>query len=170
GRRWRLNREAPMRLALCLVVALTLAACGQSAAAPPSAQGPASAAAAAPAAPPPLERIRVAYAAPVGVFATPWAAKEAGLVETDGLDAEVAYVANGPTLIKSMLAGEIQFGELAAPSSMSAYVESGEAVWIANVINRPVLYLLAAPEVARIDDLRDRPVGVTRIGTTTHTM
>ncbi len=156
-----------MRLALCLVVALTLAACGQSAAAPAPAQDPAPAA---PAAPPPLERIRVAYAAPVGVFATPWVAKEAGLFEKYGLDAEVTYIANGPTLIKSMLAGEVQFGELAAPSSMSAYVESGEAVWIANVINRPVLYVLAAPDVARLEDLRDRPVGVTRIGTTTHTM
>jgi NitT/TauT family transport system substrate-binding protein len=172
--------EVVMRLAVCLAVIVALAACGPSGAAPaskatsggaapaaPAAQAPAPAA---PAAPPPLEKVRVAYATPSGGFAAPWMAKEAGLFEKYGLDAEVTYIASGPTMIQSLLAGEVQFGELGAPSSMSAYVESGEVVWIASTMNVPILFVLSVPEVTRLEDLRGRPVGVTRIGTTTHTM
>jgi ABC-type nitrate/sulfonate/bicarbonate transport system substrate-binding protein len=117
----------------------------------------------------PLERVRVAYGAPSAAFAAPWLAKDAGLFDKYGLDAELTYIASGPTLLQSMIAGEIDFGELAAPSSMNAFLEGGEVVWITEAVNRPVLLLIARPEIARFEDLRGRPVGVTRIGTTTHT-
>jgi len=158
-----------MRFALWTVaLVLTVACAGQ-----PATPGPSSAggerSAAAPAATKPLERVRIAYGAPSAAFAAPWLAKEAGLFEKYGLDAELTYIASGPTLLQSMIAGEIDFGELAAPSSMNAYLEGGEVVWITEALNRPVLLLIARPEIARVEDLRGRPVGVTRIGTTTHT-
>jgi NitT/TauT family transport system substrate-binding protein len=159
-----------MRVIGILVVA-SLLACAPAAPRAPGAEPGARAPGAAPAAsaPPRLERVRIAYATPSGAFAAPWMAKEAGLFEQYGLDAELTYVASGPTLLSSMLAGELDFGELAAPSSMNAYLESGEVVWITSAVNRPVLFLLAPPEIARPEDLRGRPVGVTRLGTTTHT-
>jgi NitT/TauT family transport system substrate-binding protein len=164
-----------MRVALMCVLAVVLAGCGSSGAAPaPRASAPATLAAGAPqapavapTAPPPLEHVRVAYATPSGGFAAPWMAKEAGLFEKYGLDAEVSYVASGPTMIQSLLAGEIRFGELAAPSSMSAYVQGGDVVWITSAVNRPVLFVLARPEIQRIEDLRGKTAGVTRLGTLT---
>jgi len=123
----------------------------------------------APTAPPALQRVRVAYAAPSGSFAAPWVAKEAGLFEKYGLDAELTYIASGPTMNQAMLAGELQFGELAAPSSMNAFLEGGEIVWITGAVSRPVLMMVAPPAIQRVQDLRGRPVGVTRLGTTTHT-
>jgi ABC-type nitrate/sulfonate/bicarbonate transport system substrate-binding protein len=165
-----------MRLVLFGTLALALVACGSSGAAPaPRADAPAPAASAAqapvaaPTAPPPLEHVRVAYATPSGGFASPWMAKEAGLFEKYGLDAEISYIASGPTMIQSLLAGEIRFGELAAPSSMSAYVQGGEVVWITSAVNRPVLFVLARPEIQRLEDLRGKPAGVTRLGTLTDT-
>jgi NitT/TauT family transport system substrate-binding protein len=149
---------------------LLAAACSAPAAAPTAPAGGAapSAGSAAPAAPPPMERIRVGYATPSGGFAAPWMAKDAGLFEKYGLDAELTYIASGPTLLQSMVAGEVQFGELAAPASMNAYIEGGEVVWITGTVNRPILFVIAPPEIRRLEDLRGRPVGVTRIGTTTH--
>ncbi len=168
-----------MRLALIGMLVLALVACGSSGAAPaPRASAPAPATpaagappapAAAPTTPPPLEHVRIAYATPSGGFAAPWMAKEAGLFEKYGLDAEVTYIASGPTMIQSLLAGEIRFGELAAPSSMSAYVQGGEVLWITSAVNRPVLFVLARPEIQRLEDLRGKPAGVTRLGTLTDT-
>jgi NitT/TauT family transport system substrate-binding protein len=168
-----------MRLALVGLVALALVACGKSGTAPASpANAPPPAGASAPQAPaaptgaptaPPMEHVRVAYATPSGGFAGPWMAKEAGLFEKYGLDAEVTYIASGPTMIQSLLAGEIRFGELAAPSSMSAYVQGGDVVWITSAVNRPVLFVLARPEINQLEDLRGKPVGVTRLGTLTDT-
>src|SRR5229473_6311087 len=157
-----------MRFALWTVALLAAIAC----AGPPAAPAPNAAGderAASQAAPRPLERVRIAYGAPSAAFAAPWLAKDAGLFEKYGLDAEITYIASGPTLLQAMIAGEIDFGELAAPASMNAYLEGGEVVWIAEAVNRPVLLLIARPEIARVEELRGRTVGVTRIGTTTHT-
>jgi ABC-type nitrate/sulfonate/bicarbonate transport system substrate-binding protein len=162
-----------MAVRLGLALLLAVVACSPAPAAPaaaPAVGGATPAAAAATAAAPSREHVMVAYVAPAAVFAAPWMSKEAGLFERYGLDAEVGYVASGPTMLKAMLAGEVQFGELAAPSSMSAYVEGGDVVWITGAVNRPVLYVIAAPGVGRLEDLRGRPVGISRVGTTTHTM
>jgi ABC-type nitrate/sulfonate/bicarbonate transport system substrate-binding protein len=113
--------------------------------------------------------VRVAYGAPSGAFAAPWMAKEAGLFEKYGLDAELTYLSSSPTMIQSMLAGELDFNELAAPAPNSAVLEGGEVVWITGAVNAPVFWVIARPEIATMADLRGRTVGVTRIGTTTHT-
>ncbi|HEY7062569.1 MAG TPA: ABC transporter substrate-binding protein [Chloroflexota bacterium] len=133
-------------------------------------QGEAAASGVTPAAAPrALERVRVGYATPTGAFAAPWAAKEAGLCEQYGLDCDLTYIASGPTLIQAMVAGELDFGELAAPASMHAYVEGADLVWITGAVNVPISFIIGLPEIARVEDLRGRTVGVTRIGTTTHT-
>jgi NitT/TauT family transport system substrate-binding protein len=169
-----------MRRALVLTMLACLTACSAGGAAPPGRDtagataglpmtSPTSPAASAPASPAPLDRIQVAYAVASAGFAVPLMAKEAGLFERYGLDAEVSYIASGPTMIQSLLAGEVQFGEIAAPASMNAYVEGGHVVWITSARNRPLFYLVARPEVQTVEDLRGKPLGVTRIGTTTHT-
>jgi NitT/TauT family transport system substrate-binding protein len=161
-----------------LAVALLVAACAPGPVAGPAASRGDDASTAiggAPATSPPaeaaraLERVRVGYATPTGAFAAPWAAKEAGLCEQYGLDCELTYVASGPTLIQATVAGELDFGELAAPASMHAYVEGADVVWITGAVNVPISFIIAAPEIMRVEDLRGRTVGVTRIGTTTHT-
>jgi ABC-type nitrate/sulfonate/bicarbonate transport system substrate-binding protein len=163
-----------MRLAIILGALCALVACQAAAPAPARDAAPGAAvqgSTAAPAVPaaPPLERVVVAYASATAGFAAPRMAKDAGLFQKYGLDAEIVYVPSGPTMIQSLIAGEIHFGELAAPSSMNAYVEGGDVIWITNARSTPLFFLVAQPDVERIEDLRGRPVGVTRIGTTTHT-
>jgi NitT/TauT family transport system substrate-binding protein len=169
-----------MQRALVLVALACLTACSTGSPMPPArdatgapagpaASGPAGQAVVAPAKPAALDRIQVAYAVASAGFAVPTMAKQAGLFEKYGLDAEVTYIASGPTMIQSLLAGELNFGELAAPSSMNAYVEGGDVVWITSARNRPLFYLVARPEIQTVEDLRGKPLGVTRIGTTTHT-
>jgi ABC-type nitrate/sulfonate/bicarbonate transport system substrate-binding protein len=98
------------QLLLLGVSVLLLLGCAGGSAAPATSGGPAPSAAAAPA----RERIRVAYAAQSASFAAAFMAKEAGLFEEYGLDAELQFIASGPTLIQARVAGEVEFGELAA--------------------------------------------------------
>ncbi len=163
-----------MRCSVALAAVVVLVACAPTAQAPV----PAADAGAAPApanappivAPPARERVRVGYAALGAAFAAPWLAKDAGLFEKYGLDAELIYIPAGPTLIASMLAGELQLGESGAPATMAANLEGADLVWIAAPVNRALTLLVAPPEIGRIQDLRGRPVGVTRVGTLTHTI
>ncbi|HLI26173.1 MAG TPA: ABC transporter substrate-binding protein [Chloroflexota bacterium] len=167
-RRSALGRRGAL-LALLGTIAV-LAGCAPTApSAPPRLAGPPAAPASTDAAaPPPQTRLRVAYATPSGGFAAPWMAQEAGLFARYGLDVDLQYIASGPSLLQSMLAGETQFGELAAPAAMNAYVAGGDIVWLTGTVNRPVLLVVARPEIEQLSDLRGRSVGVTRIGTTTH--
>jgi ABC-type nitrate/sulfonate/bicarbonate transport system substrate-binding protein len=117
-----------MRWVIWLGVLGLLAACGAPAAPGPAApaaappaegsavQAPQAAAPAVATAPPRLERARIAYGAPSGAFAALWMAKEAGPFAKYGLDAELTYLSSSPTMIASMLAGELDFNELAAPA------------------------------------------------------
>ncbi len=138
------------------------------AAAPTAASGAAPAPESTPA-PAALDRVQVAYASATAGFAAPWLAKEMGLFEKHGLDATVTFIQSGPTLTQSLIAGELHFGEVAAPAPMAAHVEGAPIVWIAVSRRTPVFALMARPEVRGVDDLRGRGVGVTRLGTTTHT-
>jgi len=150
------------RLLLLGAAVMLLLGCVGGAAAPSTSGGPAPSAAA-----PARDRIRVAYAAQSGSVAAAFMAKEAGLFAKYGLEAELQFIASGPTLIQSMVAGEVDFGELAAPSSMVAFLEGADTVWITNGINRPTLLVVTPTEVQRLEDLRGRSVGVTRLGTVT---
>ena len=116
-----------------------------------------------------LEKITVAYATPSGAFAPVWMAKEAGLYEKYGLDVDLKYIAGAPVLVPAVIAGEVQFGQTAAPGPMNSYVQGGGTVWITAAVNTAVLYMVAAPSITKMEDLKGKSVGVTKYGSTTDT-
>jgi NitT/TauT family transport system substrate-binding protein len=127
-----------------------------------------SAPAAAATARPALDSIHIATGAVSGVYAATFMAKESGLLERHGLDADLQIIASGPTLIQSMLAGEIQFAETSAPSPMAALLENGDTIYLTTALDRPFLFMVAAPDVGSMSDLRGRTVGSNRVGTLTY--
>src|SRR5579875_78517 len=141
------------RLLLLGASVVLLIGCVGGPAAPTPSGGPASSAAA-----PARERIRVAYATQTATFAAPFMAKEAGLFEKYGLDAELQFIPSGPTMVQSMVAGEVDFGEVSAPSPMVAFLEGAEIVWITSELDRPTLIVIAPQDVKRLEDLRGRAV------------
>jgi NitT/TauT family transport system substrate-binding protein len=164
--------ETIVRRAFGLLTVLTVLACTSGGPASPQRAGSGTApAAGAPAATarPALDRIRLAYATPTPAFAAPWVAKELGLFEKYGLDVDLTYTSNGLSLLAALLSGEVAFGEVAAPAPMSAYLEGGEVVYVASAVNRLGLMLVTPPSITRLEDLRGRVLGVTRIGSITHT-
>ena len=111
--------------------------------------------------------LHVAYVAVSGTQAAVWVAQENALFRKHGLDTSLIYIAGAAQVIQTLLAGDIRIA-IAAPSGVVNVVLSGaDLVTVGGMVNIPAFYLVVRPEINSIQDLRGRPVGVTRFGAST---
>lgn len=116
---------------------------------------------------PSTQSLDIAYVAVSGTQAGLWVAKEAGLFRKHGLDTKLVYIAGGSRVIQSMLSGDIQIAAAAPSSAVDATLSGADLVTVAGMVNVAAFYLVVRPEIKSIQDLRGRPVGVTRYGAST---
>jgi NitT/TauT family transport system substrate-binding protein len=116
---------------------------------------------------PSTQSLNIAYVAVSGTQAGLWVAKEAGLFRKHGLDTKLVYIAGGSRVIQSMLGGDIQIAAAAPSSAVDATLSGADLVTVAGMVNVAAFYLVVRPEIKSIQDLRGRPVGVTRYGAST---
>jgi|GEM_PF-176227 len=170
-----------MRLALCIasgLLSLALAGCqaparpapasAEPAAGTPVSSGPA-AGAAAPVAP--AKHLDVGYVAPSETFAIPWVAKETGIFAKYGLDVDLHHVAGTPRLTQSLIAGDFDYAAVGAPALIRARAGDADTVILASSGNYFTFKIMAHPQsgIHSIAELRGRSVGVSQIGSTSHT-
>jgi ABC-type nitrate/sulfonate/bicarbonate transport system substrate-binding protein len=98
-----------------------------------------------------------------------WVAYEEGLFKKNGLDVELLHIPSTSRAIQSMLAGEIQFTTADALNSVQAVITGADVVMVCEGINRFVFSLMARPEIKRVAELKGKKIGITRIGSSTHT-
>jgi NitT/TauT family transport system substrate-binding protein len=182
--RARAGRRAWLRGAVVTVVALTVAACSPGPAATPaskpaaapgsqptaaSAPGPASRPGAqAPAAAPPIKMV-ANYSARGSGQSGLWYASEAGFNREQGLDVELTSIAATSAVVQAMLANEVQVGGLDAGASILATVAGADIALLLGGNNRSVFSIMTQPEIRDPQGLRGKTIGVTRIGSATHT-
>src|SRR4051812_43999779 len=159
---------------LLLLGALALAACatGGSPPAPAAAGGagqaaPAAAVAAAPS-PTPI-RLHAAYTSVSGVMAPIWVAQEGGYFAREGLAVEVSSFPSGNEGIQAMMAGEVDFLQIAGSTTVSAALGGGDTLVVATTVRTIIQSLIGRPEIARTEDLRGKGVGISRRGTSIDT-
>lgn len=114
-----------------------------------------------------LQKLRLAYASMTSAFAIPWIAKEAGIFRRRGLDVEIVYIASAPRTIQTLISGGVDVAAIGGGSGIDAKLAGADTVFVATAVNRVLLYMVAAPEIWRVEDLRGKSVGATRIGTLT---
>ena len=114
-----------------------------------------------------LQKLRLAYASVTSAFSVPWIAKEAGIFRRRGLDVEIVYIASGPRTIQTLISGGVDVAAIGGGSGIDAKMAGADTVFVATAVNRVLLYMVAAPEIRRIEDLRGKSIGATRIGTLT---
>jgi NitT/TauT family transport system substrate-binding protein len=114
-----------------------------------------------------LQKVRLAYAAVTAAFAIPWIAKEAGIFRRHGLDVEMVYIASGPRTIQTVIAGGVDIAAIGGGAGIDAKLAGADTVFVAVSVNRVLIYMVAAPEIGRIEDLRGKVVGSSRLGTLT---
>ena len=114
-----------------------------------------------------LERINAIYASIAGDHAALYAAQEMGLFRKYGLDVNLSYIAGAAQVIQTMMAGENQIATAGGSGVVDADFGGADLVAVAGMVNMPAFYIVVQPEIKSIQDLRGRPVGITRFGSST---
>lgn len=112
-------------------------------------------------------KLNVAYAAITGVQTPLWVAAEANTFQKYGLDVTLVYIPSAPHVVRVMLAGDSQISFNGGAPVVNANLSGAELVFVGGAANVPAFYLMALPEIRRVQDLKGKSVGVTRFGSST---
>ncbi len=174
-------RHGSRAAALVTVIGVLLvAACGggasspsqrpASAPAPPTAGAPAASAPPSSAtAPAPLQKVVVSYSSVAGTYVPVWLAADAGLFAKQGLDVEMPYIASGTTSMQSLLAGDVQFIVTSGGEPIAAYLGGAPARLVFAWTQTISALFMVDPNITSPQQLRGKPVGITRFGGQPHT-
>ncbi|MBI4525638.1 MAG: ABC transporter substrate-binding protein [Deltaproteobacteria bacterium] len=97
-----------------------------------------------------------------------WMAKETGAFEKYGLEAELIFIPTGPVVIQALLGGDLHAGVAATSALINAVLQGAPLVAVGVTANRPYHRLWVQPEINRMEDLRGKTLGITRIGSYPH--
>ena len=110
------------------------------------------------------ERLRVAYTVIAPTQATLWTAKELGLFAKNGLDVELVLLVGAPLAVTALVSGETPIVHAGASAVVTSNLQGSGAVLVAGGANRFPYVLFVTQEIKRVEDLRGKKFGVSRIG------
>jgi NitT/TauT family transport system substrate-binding protein len=93
-----------------------------------------------------------------------WVAAETRAFQKYGLDVSLLYIPSAPQVVRVMLAGESQITVTGGAAVVNANLSGADFVFIGGIVNVPAFYVMVAPEIKSIEDLKGTTVGVTRFG------
>ena len=111
-----------------------------------------------------LEKLRVAYTVIAPTQATIWTAKEMGFYAKHGLDVEILLLVGAPLAVNAMVSGETPIVHAGASAVVTSNLQGSGAVLVAGGANRFPYVLFVTDEIKRVEDLRGKKFGVSRIG------
>ena len=109
-------------------------------------------------------KLNVVYPAVTGVMTALWTAAEVKSFQRYGLDVSLLYIPSAPQVVRVMLAGDAQIAVTGGAAVVSDNLSGADLVFIGGIVNVPAFYVMAAPEIKSIEELRGATVGVTRFG------
>jgi NitT/TauT family transport system substrate-binding protein len=112
----------------------------------------------------PLERLRIVYAGLSGNQAPGWAAYEGGFFRKHGLDVELVNVVGGATAVKTLLTGEVQFGQISGLPVLESSLQGSGIMILAGLLNTMNYQFIVGKEIKQPDQLRGKMVAVSRLG------
>lgn len=113
------------------------------------------------------QKVVVGWSAVSALNSPYWVMKEAGFFKQEGLDADLIFIATSTTMAQSMLAGEVAVSSANSQVVADIGLQGGDLVAMGSVINVVAFYVMSAPEVKSVRDLKGKAVGVTRFGAST---
>ena len=114
------------------------------------------------------EKIRLSYSALSPSTAFLWLPKEKGFFKKHGLKVEILLIESGSLSSQALASGEIGIADNAgAPAIISNASGSGETI-IMGLVNSLAYNLIATKQAKDISDLKNRRIGVSRIGSSSH--
>jgi NitT/TauT family transport system substrate-binding protein len=115
-------------------------------------------------------KARVAWTSFASNMSGTWVAQEESLFRKNGLEVELVHIASTSRAIQTMLAGELAYTYMDGRNSVQAALKGADVVILAGVANRLVFSFMARPEIKSFNDLKGKKIGITRIGSSTHSV
>ena len=92
-----------------------------------------------------------------------------GLFKKYDIDFDFIYIPSSSTATAAILGGNVEVGLLGGVGIVNAYVSGAtDLVFIGSIKNVMTQSMLAKPEITKLEQLRGKRIGVTRIGSNTH--
>ncbi len=111
------------------------------------------------------DRMRIGYSSISGAYVGIWVAHDAGFFAKEGLDDQIILIPNGTQLAQVTVAGEVDIASLGGAAAISAALSGADFKVIGNNVNKLIFSMYARPDIKRVEDLKGKKIGITRIGT-----
>ncbi|HEV8723300.1 MAG TPA: ABC transporter substrate-binding protein [Candidatus Binatia bacterium] len=111
------------------------------------------------------DKIRVAFSAISPTQGVLWVADVGGLFGKNGISAEMIYTR---AAIETLIAGEVQFGQMTGSLMFSARLQGADPVMLAGVQDILNDRLVVRPNINSVEDLKGKRIGVFRFGSASH--
>ena len=99
----------------------------------------------------------------------PWIAQETGLFKKYDIDFRLVYISSSPIVTGALLGGNGEVALVGADGIVRAYLQGADdLVFIGSVKNILTHSIVARPEIKRLEDLKGKKIGISRLGSNTH--
>ena len=116
-----------------------------------------------------LRKVRMAFTSLSGSMIPPWMARSAGIFNKYGLDVEVISTPSGVEGMNALIAGEVQFLQIAGGTTASAALGGADVMIVGTTIDTFVQNLMVRPEIEKPEQLKGKSLGISRFGTSIDT-
>src|ERR1043165_4284498 len=111
-----------------------------------------------------MEKLRVAYTVIGPTQLNVWTAKDMGFYARHGLDVELVLLVGAPLAVAALVAGETPIVHTGASAVITSNLAGSGTVLVAGSVNRFPYVLFVTEQIKRVEDLRGKRFGVSRIG------
>ena len=115
-------------------------------------------------------KARVAWTSFASNMSGTWVAQEEGLFRKNGLEVELVHIASTSRAIQTLLAGELAYTYMDGRTAVQATLKGADVAIVAGVANRLVFSFMARSEIKTFNDLKGKKIGITRLGSSTHSV
>jgi len=113
------------------------------------------------------DKVRIGYTAPGPQHGLLWLGDTAGLFKKNNLDVEIIYMP-GNISAPSLMAGEIQFGQMTGALMSPIRLQGGDPVMLVSVQELLDDRLVVRPGINKPEELKGKRIAISRFGAASH--
>ena len=111
------------------------------------------------------DKVRAAYSSPSPTQGVLWVAQMGGVFLRNGLSVEIIFTR---AAIETLVAGEVEFGQMTGALMSSAKLQGADPVMIAGIQDQLDDRLVARPTIKSMEELKGKRIGIFRFGSASH--
>ncbi len=112
------------------------------------------------------EKLRLAWAGFSPTNSPIWTIDDRKLLQKQGVQPEIIAINNSPTVLQSLLAGEIDAASISVTTLVSSRLAGADTVMIVGVVPTFVDHIISVSSITKVEQLKGTTGGVNRLGTT----